>query len=180
MRYHVAMGTKLTADYPLKRTELKGGQTGYEFKGANKAMPQKHKIEGRVLVKASNPYHDDWKVVDSFQQADHSEVKEQFGLWKDKGWIFRNGKIDEGEVTPLRDVFRQEEKVGYAGGGVAQVTLFGRVDNSELGTYLGQPTLTTDTHVSRKSYEFHHDAGPFASQYYLEDQRLDREALGTG
>jgi hypothetical protein len=180
MRYHVAMGTKLTADYPLKRTELKDGQTGLQFEKPHKAMPLRKKFSGGVLVESSRPYGDDWQVVDSFQPTGHTDVKEKFGVWKDRGWIFRNGKIDEGEVTPMRDIFRPLEKVGYAGGGVAQVTLYANVDNSELGTYQGKPTLSTDSHVSRKTYQFHHDAGPFADLYYREDQRLDREALGRG
>lgn len=180
MPYHVAMGTKLTADYPLRKTELKDGQTGLKFEKADKAMPLRNKLAGGVLVESSLSYGDDWQPVDSFRPADHNEVEGQYGIWKDRGWLFRNAKIDEGEVTPLRDIIRPLERLGYAGGGVAQVTLYGRVDNSELGTYKGKPTLTTDSHVARKSYDFHHDAGPFAAQYYAEDQRRDREALGIG
>ena len=172
MPYHVAMGTKLTADYPLQKTE-----SGYRFQGADKKMPLRKKLEGGTLVKASIPYGDDWKPVDTFKPATHQELKEEYGVWRDRGWIFRNGKIDEGEVTPLRDIYRPLEKLGYAGGGVTQVKLMGRVDGSELDHYLGTPTLSLDSHVARKSYQFHHDAGPFADLYYNEDRRRDEEAL---
>lgn len=178
MAYHVKMGTKLTADYPMQRTTLKNGETGYKFEGAHKAMPLKKPIEGGVLVERSTSYDDSWSVVDSFESNhQHSEVENQYGVWKDRGfWFLKNGKIDKGEVTPFRALFEPRHKLGYAGGGVVQTTLYGSVENSELDHYKGQPTLTTDAFVSKKTYQFHHDAGPFADLYLREEALLDGRA----
>jgi hypothetical protein len=177
MLHYVTMGTKLTADYKLERVPLKGEQTGLEFQKGEHKMPLRKELTGGILVERDRAYGDDWKVKDSFVPSEHSHNEQHLGVWHDKGWWFlKNGEIDKGEVTPLRELFDAPRKLGTVDAGVVQVDLFGDVYDSEVHYYAGEPTLSTDSRVEAKRYRTHHDAGAFGDVYIAQDQRRDREA----
>jgi len=153
MLQHVKMGTHLVSDYPLKKVDLSSGP-GYRF-GKSSKMPYDRDLKNGVLVQRDPSGGSDWKPVDRIDtSAALSDLNSHYGVWHDKGWIFRNGRIESDEVKPLHSLFHQQRVLGWTGiaPGIG-CHLIGSVSRAWFESVHGQMGLALDTPVTRKIYE---------------------------
>jgi hypothetical protein len=148
MIQHIKMGTHLVSDYPLQK--MNGH---YRFAKASK-MPYNEDLKGGVLVRQNPAEGEGWKPVDAIDSsAGLHNLSAHYGVWHDRGWIFRNGKIEIDEVKPMHAMFSSQRILGWTGiaPGIG-CHLVGIVSNAWFESVHGQMGLALDTPVTRKIY----------------------------
>lgn len=150
MSEYVKMGSRFGSDYRLKAVQLKSGQ-GYEFV-KSKGEPLNDELKGGVLVRRSAYKGQDWTPVDRLETSAYDDLSMHYGVWKDRGFLWGDGKIQAKEVTPLFDLFNRKACLGWAGQPTIGCHLFGFIDDAWLGLKDGAPALHTVSPVSGKEY----------------------------
>jgi len=186
--YDIRMGQNLISDFPLKSGKTNDGHNTYVIgKGEQKTDFDKELVGG-VLVKRDY-ITGAWQVADRIsltgnskheENACYNDLKNNYGIWKDKGILFlKNNKIDENEVTPLKEVFNKYHKLGWIGADLFGAHLFGSVKSAWFEMVNGDPCLSLMTQVEQKNYRnYGSDGLDLCTELYIQESSAkDRKCL---
>jgi hypothetical protein len=187
--WDIRMGQTLVSDFPIdyKNYDPAKPKSFKISKGDHKTGFDKELVDG-VLVKKDS-VSGDWKVVDKFGYSGetpaekfetYNDLHDNWGVWKDKGLLFfKNNKIDQGEVTPLKDIFDKSHDLGWVGGDVMGAHLAGAVKCAWFESVKGVCCLSVLTQVEQKHYVNYGSADvDIATEAYIKmDEAKDKQFL---
>ena len=185
----IRMGQTLVSDFPVdyKRYNPKGNNAFKISKGDHKTGFDKELVGG-VLVK-KDAASGQWKVADHFSYSGETpaekfetfnDLRSNWGVWKDKGFLFlKNNKIDQGEVTPMKQIFDKQHDLGWIGGDTVGAHIAGGVKAAWFESVKGTCCLSILTQVESKHYVNYSSAdADIATELYIkQDEAKDRQFL---
>jgi len=187
--WDIRMGQTLVSDFPIDYKNYKpGGPNSFKISKRDHKNGLDKEIVDKVLVRKDSETGE-WKPVTKFSYSGetpeekfetYNDLRENWGLWKDKGFLcFKNNKIDEGEVTPMKDVFDKYHDLGWVGGDVMGTHLYGPVKCAWFESVNGVCSLSVLTRIEQKNYINHGSADlDTATELYIQQSEAkDREYL---
>lgn len=186
--WDIRMGQTLVSDFPINFGKNQpDGHHSYKIEKGEHSTSFDKELKNGVLVKRDS-VSGDWKVVDKFGYSGetpeekfetYNDLHDNWGVWKDKGFIFKNNKIDQGEVTPFKDIFDKSHDLGWVGGDVMGAHLAGAVKCAWFESVKGVCCLSVLTQVEQKHYVNYGSADlDIATEAYIQQSEAkDREYL---
>jgi hypothetical protein len=185
--YDIRMGQTLVSDFPLypgKKTP--DGHNTVKLEKRDHSCGLDKDLVDRVLVK-KDPETGEWKTCNKFGYSGetaeekfetYNDLRENWGVWKDKGFIFKNNKIDEGEVTPMKEIFDKYHDLGWVGGDLMGAHLSGAVKCAWFDPIKGG-CLSVLTQIEKKDYINYGsaDLDPLTENYIQQSTAKDKEYL---